>query len=273
MTRLTVITVTHDSNHLLDEFLERLGSSKEAKTLVVDSGSADVEVTRRIAGERRAKFIDAQANVGYGTGNNRGAAASQSEWLAFVNPDVEITVQSLLELVATAARNDLDAVAPSLEDLTGSPLRSTRPFMAPPWAPRSEARVEKGEVILTEVLSGCAFAIRRSAFERLGGFDESFFMFAEEYDLFKRLHDVGGTVGVVPAVVARTESGSSSSSTSRRWSSAERSVGHIRYVRRHHGRPAAYADLLLRCMEAFVRPELKPARTSLRQILSARPWR
>jgi GT2 family glycosyltransferase len=42
-----------------------------------------------------------------------------------------------------------------------------------------------------EFLQGAALLVRRSAFEQLGGFDESFFMYGEDADLCARLRDSG----------------------------------------------------------------------------------
>jgi N-acetylglucosaminyl-diphospho-decaprenol L-rhamnosyltransferase len=55
-------------------------------------------------------------------------------------------------------------------------------------------------------VSGSFFLIRRSAFEALGGFDERYFMFAEDIDLCFRAHEQGIGVGVAPtAVVTHVE--------------------------------------------------------------------
>ncbi len=57
-------------------------------------------------------------------------------------------------------------------------------------------------------MSGACFLARRSALEELGGFDESYFMFAEEMDLCWRAHQAGWGVGVQPAAVVTHPKGS-----------------------------------------------------------------
>jgi N-acetylglucosaminyl-diphospho-decaprenol L-rhamnosyltransferase len=48
-------------------------------------------------------------------------------------------------------------------------------------------------------VSGACFMTRRSAFEQVGGFDEAYFMYAEDVDLCWRLGRVGWQVAYVPA--------------------------------------------------------------------------
>jgi N-acetylglucosaminyl-diphospho-decaprenol L-rhamnosyltransferase len=53
--------------------------------------------------------------------------------------------------------------------------------------------------VVTEAgwVSGSCFLARRSALEELGGFDESYFMYAEDMDLCWRAHHAGWGVGFV----------------------------------------------------------------------------
>ena len=49
-----------------------------------------------------------------------------------------------------------------------------------------------------EFLQGAALLLRRDAFEQVGGFDESFFMYGEDADLCARLRAAGWSVGLRP---------------------------------------------------------------------------
>jgi N-acetylglucosaminyl-diphospho-decaprenol L-rhamnosyltransferase len=55
-------------------------------------------------------------------------------------------------------------------------------------------------------VSGSCFLVRRALFESLGGFDERYFMFAEDMDLCWRAHAAGADVGHAPdATVTHVE--------------------------------------------------------------------
>ena len=71
-----VVTVTHNSAHVLDGFLDQLSAEtaeNETRVVVVDSGSSAIGETKRISRQSGAAFVPILENVGYGTASNRGA--------------------------------------------------------------------------------------------------------------------------------------------------------------------------------------------------------
>ena len=89
-------------------------------------------------------------------------------------------------------------------------------------------------------LSGCALMLRRSVLTQIGGFDEDYFMYAEEKDLCRRIHDAGYAVHLVPsASVVHLEARSSSGASERRETEFWRSQR--LYLRKHHSPAAALA--------------------------------
>ncbi|HEX7277688.1 MAG TPA: glycosyltransferase, partial [Acidimicrobiales bacterium] len=63
-----------------------------------------------------------------------------------------------------------------------------------------------------ESLAATAVLIRRSAFDTVGGFDESYFLYGEDLDLCRRLRDAGWALVTVPDVWATHVSGGSAES-------------------------------------------------------------
>ena len=82
---------------------------------------------------------------------------------------------------------------------------------------------------------GAALLVRREDLEAVGGFDESFFLYAEETDLMKRWKDAGRRVLFVPEAEVVHAGGRSGGD--RLFGQLQASL--VRYVRKHHGALAA----------------------------------
>ena len=79
--------------------------------------------------------------------------------------------------------------------------------------------------------------LRAEAFEAVGRFDERFWMYFEETDLCRRLHDRGHAVAFCPAARATHQHGASTRQTSVR--QVEYYLSYVRYFRKHHRRGSA----------------------------------
>ena len=163
-------------------------------------------------------------NLGFGAGVNRGVAAlgDVADAIVVANPDTAVhpgAVGSLL--VALADHPTWGIVGPTILTAEGARYPSVRRFPSPlvavghallgrvaPDNPFTRRYRSTGERLDGGVdwVSGAFFVIRRGAFERLGGFDEAYFMFAEDMDLCWRAHQAGIGVGVAPvAIVTHVE--------------------------------------------------------------------
>jgi GT2 family glycosyltransferase len=102
-------------------------------------------------------------------------------------------------------------------------------------------------------ISGACMLVRREAFERVGGFDERFFLYWEDADLCRRLRAAGCTVRYQPAArVVHVVGRSSRSAGSLAIRAFHRSAYlyytiHVRQSRRHPARWLAFVLLKLRC--------------------------
>jgi GT2 family glycosyltransferase len=92
-----------------------------------------------------------------------------------------------------------------------------------------------------EWLSGSCMLIRRSAFERLHGLDERFFLYCEDIDLCHRLRDAGHAVRYEPTALCRHIGGHSAPKTV---TSAIYARSRIHYARKHYRRPAVALERL-----------------------------
>lgn len=227
MTRLRVVTVTYSPGEVLDDFLGSLTTATDGDLEVVmaDNGSTD-GAPEAAAAAGRARLLRTGGNIGYGAAANRGASGADGEYLVVANPDIIWTPGSLDRLVAAAERwPGAAAVGPAIVTLDGHLYPSSRAlpslgrgighalfgwfWPANPWT-RSYRR-ETGEPVEGETgwLSGSCLLLRREAFEAVGGFDPTYFMFFEDVDLCERLAAAGWRVVYAPDAEVRHVGGHS----------------------------------------------------------------
>lgn len=230
------IIVAADSGPLLGRSVESaLATSAGVEVVVVDNASTDGEVDRIEAAharDPRLRLLRNRVNLGFGPACNRGAAIARGDVLVFLNPDCELP-----RAFATDVRGCLDAAADvgllgvDVCDPDGTPARGNRrrdptlrralasmtglahlearwPVLAGVEMP---ARAGKPPAIETvEAVSGACMTMPRAIFERLGGFDEGYFLHVEDLDLCRRARDAGFRVAIAHPIRVVHAQGSSS---------------------------------------------------------------
>ncbi len=187
--------------------------------VVVDNGSHDGSLTAALDAVPGLQVIDPGRNLGYGAAANRGVAATTAPYVLICNSDLEVPVDAVAALVTALDADSGCALAgplmwtpagerypsarrfPSFVDAAGHALlglfapdnRFTRSYQ------RTELDSAPMEVHPADWVSGACFLVRRTAFEAVGGFDESYFMYAEDVDLCWRLGRAGWSVAYAPA--------------------------------------------------------------------------
>ncbi|MEA2267542.1 MAG: hypothetical protein QOD55_538 [Solirubrobacteraceae bacterium] len=208
-TRLAVVIVTYNSAGDVTAALERLQPQLEAgdEVVVVDNASVDgsADVARRAAPD--ATVIETGANLGFAAGCNIGAAATTAAVLLFLNPDAAPAPGSLAALRRAAEHSTWGAWQPLVTMPGGREINTAGGvvhFLGFGWAGRcGEAVPAVNTAGPVAFASGAAFCVRREAWDALGGFDDSYFMYGEDLDLSLRLWLAGWEVGIEPS--ARVE--------------------------------------------------------------------
>ncbi len=150
-------------------------------------------------------------NKGLGQGNNIGAKHAKGEFFFFLNPDTKVYKNCIDSIIKYSGNHkDVGIVAPvlyhinhKLFELQG--LGKLTPFTAifalsflNKIFPRNSISKkywnldwDKKTVEEVQAVPGTAFVIKKELFERIGGFDENFFLYFEETDLCKRVSELG----------------------------------------------------------------------------------
>ncbi len=202
-----------------------LSSSLNTALLVVDNNSGDIYLQQlKQALPEGVKLVASKRNDGFGAGNNIGIAAlPPSRYVLLLNPDIVIH-DGTLEILVTYLDDHLDVgvVSPKIlyEDGSLQPLNKREPtlldlflrrFMPgifaqlPPVKKRLEyyAMLDVGydAPCPVEFMTGCFMLFRKDVLDRVGGFDERFFMYLEDADLTKRVNAISQAIYVPSATV------------------------------------------------------------------------
>ena len=220
--------VTYNSAAHVGETLGAVERQMRAddELIVVDNASSDD--TRSVVREAtaRVRLLGQERNLGFAGGCNAGVAAVSAPLVLLLNPDAEPAPGCLDVLRETASeRPDWGAWQPLVTMDGGRAINTSggvTHFLGLGWAGRCEEPLETAPDQPAEIdfASGAALCVRREAWERVGKFDERYFMYGEDLDLGLRLWLSGYGVGIVPA--ARVRHDYSFAKGERKWFLLER---------------------------------------------------
>lgn len=210
---VSVVLVSHNTVSLTKKSINSLiksnNYSKESvEIILVDNNSTDQTVTTINNLFPQVKVIVNQKNLGFGAGNNVGVHASRGEYILLLNTDAFLDPDTLPTLINRLSTDpSLIAVSPLLVYPNGSVQQSLGYFPTPTRVTAWMWGLDKLPIIknffpepyhafdttlynrdLTpDWLMGAVVLLRRDDFLAVSGFDEDYFMYGEEVELFYRL--------------------------------------------------------------------------------------
>jgi len=173
------------------------------EVIVIDNNSSDNSPTVAAAYFPEKPVLINVVNRGFAAACNQGAMVAMGEYLLFLNPDVEVDIDAIEQLLAVFAHGDRIGMAggrirhpdgtfqptcrrfPTISNLffsRGSFL-SRLLREAHLWDRVSYTLPDYAQTTIVDAVAGTMVMIRRDLFTRAGGFDERFFLYMEDTDL------------------------------------------------------------------------------------------
>lgn len=216
---VSVIVVSYNTRQMTLECLQSVRAAVHGiptEVFVVDNASADgsAQAVQEVFAE--VTCIANHRNVGFGAANNQAMHLARGEYLLLLNSDAFPEPDAIRTLVQYLQdRPHVAAVGPRLLNADGSLQVSCFPFPTPArawlenlWIARAMPHTSRlgdyrqwahdSERLVDWVIGACLL-VRRSVYEQIGGFDERFFMYAEESDWQRRMRDAGWEIAFTPA--------------------------------------------------------------------------
>tara|TARA_B100000674_G_scaffold103959_1_gene76069 strand:+ start:168 stop:1184 length:1017 start_codon:yes stop_codon:yes gene_type:complete len=208
--KVSVVVINYNGEDLLKKFFPSVinYTNKDISEIyVIDNRSSDKSVEFLNNKYPGVNLIKNKKNYGYAGGYNRGLKKIKSEYIVLLNNDVEVTKNWLdIMIEKMEENNSIGSCQPKILsytnkkkfeyagacggylDLLGYPYCRGRIF---DFTEEDHGQYDDDKEIFWS--SGACIMLRNELFEKIGGFDESFFAHMEEIDLCWRLKAEGYT--------------------------------------------------------------------------------
>ena len=283
MPKVFVTLINYNSNKMTDDCLNSLNelntSDFELNVVVVDNASKEKFTENHKYQNFTLKIIRSEINLGFSGGQNLGikqALENGAVYVLVLNNDVILDKDLIVELLKTFEEKDCGIVSPKIYFARGHEFHKDRykqeDLGSVIWYAGGQIdwqnviashigvdEVDKGQYEQTgeiDFASGCCELIKREVFEKVGLFDERYFLYFEDNDLSQRVKKQGFKIYYQPkAMLWHLNAGSTGGSGS--------SLQDY-YITRNR--------LLFGFSYATLRTKFALIRESIKNIISGRPW-
>jgi GT2 family glycosyltransferase len=239
------VIVSYHSRGQLEQMLATL--PVDIPIVIIDNAKGADRVDELVADRPNGRYLDSGGGKGFAKAANMGIRSSSYEFVVLGNPDSRPTVDIMNQLV-----DDLRADPELVTSAATMKGHDDRPELGNGgWEPTPRrvlmhvvgahkvaptaglfARPTPGRPMKPEWLTGACMAVRREMFLKLGGFDETFYVYSEDMALGRAIREAGlrqrlRTDLLVPH-------GAGSSGAAKTWMLQMRGASMIRYLRKHN---------------------------------------
>ena len=212
--KLSVIIVNYNVKHFLEQCLHsvrKAAAGLACEVFVVDNNSVDGSV--KMVGQKfpEAHLIANHENVGFSKANNQAIRLSKGEYVLLLNPDTVVEDDTFGKIIGFMDQHkDAGGLGVKMVDGKGNFLPESKRglptstvafykiFGLSRLFPKSKtfgqyhlSYLDKDKIHEVDILSGAFMLLRRSALDKTGLLDESYFMYGEDIDLSYRIIKAG----------------------------------------------------------------------------------
>jgi GT2 family glycosyltransferase len=272
---VSVIIVNWNSRDYVRQCLTSLNAhcpAADREVIVVDGGSFDgcgEMLTREFPA---VVFVQSPDNIGFARANNLGARHARGRYLLLLNPDTLFHEDSirlmrerfetlpqagaagcrLLNADRTLQTSCVQALPTVLNQMLDSEYLRQRFRHWSLWGVAA-LYAQPPQPAVVEAISGACILIPREIFEAVGGFTESYFMYAEDMDLCFKVRQAGHHVYYLPETSLVHFGGGSSSKAPSNFSTVMTQDSICRFIRLNRGFLPAAVYRLGMMLTALVR--------------------
>ncbi len=251
---LAVLIVSWNVKELVLQNLQTVYASQgsiKVEVIVIDNASEDGTVEAIRAQFPGVRVIANRENVGFSAANTQGMIAMHARHCLLLNPDMRVEADTLQKTVEYLdAHPDVGVVGAKLISHEGNIVQHVRRF--PTFASQLAILLKLPHLFpsiidgylardfddtreqMVDSVRGSYFAMHANALERCGGLDTRYFIWFEEVDYCKKVHEQGMKVAYVPGIRATDFVGQSFAKRASFWKQKQFTRSMVQYFEKWH---------------------------------------
>lgn len=199
---VTVSIVSHGQLELVRPLLEQLDRFSRALTakVVLTQNIAEPDLLAGTQWGFEIERIENAVPLGFGANHNQAFDRCTTPWFLVLNPDIRFDRDVLAPLIAQAAP-DSGLLTPRILEPGKSAPEQHRAIITPLEILRRK-RPDYELPLVPDWIPGLFMLFRSEAYRQVGGFDERFFMYGEDFDICARTRLAGWKLQVAEDLTA-----------------------------------------------------------------------
>lgn len=199
---VTVSIVSHGQLELVRPLLEQLDRFSRALTakVVLTLNIPEPDLLAGASWGFEIERIENAVPLGFGANHNQAFDRCATPWFLVLNPDIRFDRDVLAPLIAQAAP-DSGLLTPRILEPGKSEPEQHRAIITPLEILRRR-RPDYVRPLVPDWIPGLFMLFRSEAYRQVGGFDERFFMYGEDFDICARTRLAGWKLQVAEDLMA-----------------------------------------------------------------------
>ena len=213
--KLSIVLITRNSKSVLFDCLKALNNNdeitalKNSQWIIVDNDSNDGSIEEVLKLYPQTQVIKNKDNVGFAKAANQGFKIAENDFILYINTDTEIKKDAISKLYnKIISDKNIAVIGPRLLRKNNTIQKSVYPeatLYTEIFKPIVKLIVsvkenfyKSGKCYTVNSLRGACFIINKEYMKQVGGFDERYFFYLEETDLFRQLKLIGKKICYLP---------------------------------------------------------------------------
>ncbi len=219
--KVSVLIVSYNVKQYIIHCIDSINKSDytgQIEIIVVDNNSFDGSLDEIKSKMKSVICIQNDVNVGFGKAINQTARIASGKYYLILNPDTIIEESTISTFINYLEKdNMIGMIGPKIVNSDGSLQKGSKRsfptisvalpkligldklFPNSKWAGHYNLNyLNPDEIHKVDAISGSCMFIRSELFNKIGGFDEQFFMYGEDLDLCYQVHQLGFEVHYLP---------------------------------------------------------------------------